>query len=224
MARVIMAYQIGHHFLVVCLVTRPLNRNEARVDFVLIQTFMLTFMLFINYYVNLNVHANMFLISITSRSTQTSLSYKGLVLLSFTNGLLAELHLECMVRLATWQPLRLFPQEKSKSLANTSLRSWQSCWRAKAKFVSGKATVTSGRALQPQTLAALPLFADYEFCLCAPTGPPATQAGATLARKEMIPKLVYTLFPLIIAGDDIIILFLPKRGDYLRGGMDSWKY
>ena len=30
-----------HHFTVVCLVAKPLNRSEARVDFVVIQTLLL---------------------------------------------------------------------------------------------------------------------------------------------------------------------------------------
>ena len=61
------------HFTVVCFVAKPLNRSEARVDFVVIQTLLLFLCKSLCY------HANYFVVSIISRSPLTSLSYKGLV-------------------------------------------------------------------------------------------------------------------------------------------------
>ena len=61
------------HFTVVCLLTEPLNRSEARVEFVVIQT-LLCFLC-----KSLCYHANQFLVSIISRLPLTSLLYRGLV-------------------------------------------------------------------------------------------------------------------------------------------------
>ena len=60
-------------FTVACLDTKPLSGSEAQVDLVLIQTLLLLICK------SFNCYANQFLISIVSRSTQTSLSYRGLV-------------------------------------------------------------------------------------------------------------------------------------------------
>ena len=60
-------------FTIACLDTKPLSGSEAQVDLVLIQTLLLLICKSFNCYVN------QFLISIVSRSTQTSLSYRGLV-------------------------------------------------------------------------------------------------------------------------------------------------
>ena len=55
------------------LVAKPLNRSEARVDFIAIQALLLFVCKSLCY------HANYFLVSIISRSPLTSVSYKGLV-------------------------------------------------------------------------------------------------------------------------------------------------
>ena len=61
------------HFIVVCLVAKPLNRSNARVDFVVIQTLLLFVCKSLCY------HVNYFCVSIISRSPLTSLSYEALV-------------------------------------------------------------------------------------------------------------------------------------------------
>ena len=60
------------HFTVVCLVAKPLNRNEAKGDFVMIQTLLLFKWKLLCY------HANWILVSITTRSPSASLQIKGL--------------------------------------------------------------------------------------------------------------------------------------------------
>ena len=60
------------HFTVVCLVTKPLNRSEAKGDLVMIQTLLL-FKCKLLYY-----HANWILVSITTRSPSASPQIKGL--------------------------------------------------------------------------------------------------------------------------------------------------
>ena len=61
------------HFTVVCLDTGPLSGSEAQGDLVLIQT--LLFLICKSF----SCYANKFLVSIISRSPQTSLSYRDLV-------------------------------------------------------------------------------------------------------------------------------------------------
>ena len=60
------------HFTVVCLVAKPLNRNEAKGDLVMIQTLLLFKCKLLCY------HANWILVSITTRSPSASLQIKGL--------------------------------------------------------------------------------------------------------------------------------------------------
>ena len=60
------------HFTVVCLVAKPLNRNEAKGDLVMIQTLLLFKCKLLCY------HANKILVSITTRSPSASLQIKGL--------------------------------------------------------------------------------------------------------------------------------------------------
>ena len=60
------------HFTVVCLVAKPLNRSEAKVDLVIIQTLLLFKCKLLCY------HANQILFSITTRSPSSSLQIKGL--------------------------------------------------------------------------------------------------------------------------------------------------
>ena len=60
------------HFTVVCLVAKPLNRNEAKCDLVMIQTLLLFKCKLFCY------HANWILVSITTRSPSASLQIKGL--------------------------------------------------------------------------------------------------------------------------------------------------
>ena len=55
------------HFTVVCLVAKPLNRNEAKGDLVMIQTLLLFKCKLLCY------HANKILVSITTRSPSASL-------------------------------------------------------------------------------------------------------------------------------------------------------
>ena len=57
----------------VSLDTKPLSESEAQVDLVLIQTLLLLICK------SISCNAKLFLVSIVSRSTQTSLSYRGLV-------------------------------------------------------------------------------------------------------------------------------------------------
>ena len=60
------------HFTVVCLVAKPLNRNEAKGDLVMIQTLLLfKCKLLCNY-------TNKILVSVTTWSTSASLQIKGL--------------------------------------------------------------------------------------------------------------------------------------------------
>ena len=59
-------------FTVVCLVAKPLNRNEAKGDLVMIQTLLLFKCKLLCY------HANWILVSITTRSLSASLQIKGL--------------------------------------------------------------------------------------------------------------------------------------------------
>ena len=61
------------HFTVVCLDTKPLSGSEAQGDLVLIQNLLLLIRK------SFSCHANKFLVSIMSRSPQTSLWYRGLV-------------------------------------------------------------------------------------------------------------------------------------------------
>ena len=60
------------HFTVVCLVAKPLNRNEAKGDLVMIQTLLLFKCKLLCY------HANKILVSNTTRSPSASLQNKGL--------------------------------------------------------------------------------------------------------------------------------------------------
>ena len=60
------------HFTVVCLVAKPLNRSEANVDFVMIQTLLLFKCKLLCY------HTNLILVSMTTRSPPASLQIKGL--------------------------------------------------------------------------------------------------------------------------------------------------
>ena len=60
------------HFTVVCLVAKPLNRNEAKGDLVMIQTWLLF------KYKLLCYHANQILVSIITRSPSASLQIRGL--------------------------------------------------------------------------------------------------------------------------------------------------
>ena len=60
------------HFTVVCLVAKPLNRNEAKGDFVMIQALLLFKCKSLCY------HANWILVSIPTRSPSASLQIKGL--------------------------------------------------------------------------------------------------------------------------------------------------
>ena len=60
------------HFTVACLVAKPLNRNEAEGDLVMIQTLLLFKCKLLCY------HANWILVSITTRSPSASLQIKGL--------------------------------------------------------------------------------------------------------------------------------------------------
>ena len=59
------------HFTVVCLVVKPLNRNEAKDDLVMTQTLLLFKCKLLCY------HANWILVSITIRSPSASLQIKG---------------------------------------------------------------------------------------------------------------------------------------------------
>ena len=60
------------HFIVVCLVAKPLDRNEAKGDLVMMQTLLLFKCKLLCY------HANWILVSITTRSPSASLQIKGL--------------------------------------------------------------------------------------------------------------------------------------------------
>ena len=60
------------HFTVVCLVAKPLNRNEAKGDLVMIQALLLFKCKLLCY------HANWILVSIPTRSPSASLQIKGL--------------------------------------------------------------------------------------------------------------------------------------------------
>ena len=60
------------HFKVVCLVAKPLNRNEAEGDLIMIQTLLLFKCKLLCY------HANWILVSITTRSPSASLQIEGL--------------------------------------------------------------------------------------------------------------------------------------------------
>ena len=60
------------HFTVVCLVAKPLNRNEAKGDLVMIQTLLLFKCKLLCY------HANKIQVSIITRSPSASLQIKGL--------------------------------------------------------------------------------------------------------------------------------------------------
>ena len=60
------------HFTVVCLVAKPLNRSEANVDLVTIQTLLLFKCKLLCY------HTNLILVSMTTRSPSASLQIKGL--------------------------------------------------------------------------------------------------------------------------------------------------
>ena len=60
------------HFTVVCLVAKPLNRNEAKGDLVMIQALLLFKCKLLCY------HANLILVSISTRSPSASLQIKGL--------------------------------------------------------------------------------------------------------------------------------------------------
>ena len=60
------------HFTVVCLVAKPLNRNEAKGDPVMIQALLLFKCKLLCY------HANWILVSIPTRSPSASLQIKGL--------------------------------------------------------------------------------------------------------------------------------------------------
>ena len=60
------------HFTVVCLVAKPLNRSEAKVDLDMIETLLL-FKCKLLFY-----HVNWILVSITARSPSASLQIKGL--------------------------------------------------------------------------------------------------------------------------------------------------
>ena len=64
--------QLIVHFTVVRLVAKPLNRNEAKSDLVMIQTLLLFKFKLLCY------HANKILVSITTRSPLASLQIKGL--------------------------------------------------------------------------------------------------------------------------------------------------
>ena len=65
-------YSLIVHFTVVCLVAKPLNRNEGKGDLVMIQTLLLFKCKLLCY------HANWILVSITTRSPSASLQIKGL--------------------------------------------------------------------------------------------------------------------------------------------------
>ena len=60
------------HFTVVCLVAKSLNRSEANVDLVKIQTLLLFKCKLLCY------HTNLILVSMTTRSPSASLQIKGL--------------------------------------------------------------------------------------------------------------------------------------------------